>query len=48
MDKGGRDEGIPVLGTAYGKAWQRERAVLFRELRVAWGQVTMGNRMNWV
>lgn len=42
------DEDIPGLGTAYEKAWQRERAVLFRELNVAWGQVTLGYSMGLV
>lgn len=47
MDKGDSREGVSNLGTACGKAWQRERGQFcLGELRVAGGQVTMENSVS--
>lgn len=35
MDKNGSGDDVPGSGIAYAQAWQKERAVLLRELRVA-------------
>ena len=48
MNKDDSGEAVPGLGIAWAQAWQRGRAALFRELRMACSQVTMGNSMSWV
>lgn len=51
VDQMGKDDSgevVPGLGIACAQAWQRVRAALLRELRVACSQVTMGNNVSWV
>ena len=51
VDQMGKDDSgevVPGLGTACAQAWQRERAALLRQLRVACSQVTMGNNVSSV
>ena len=48
MGKDDKGEVVPGLGIACAQVWQRERAALLRELRVACSQVTMGNSVSWV